>query len=60
LIDCFSDLASQAKRGRALDNIHPGYKVLAYQAHFVVYKETARFITIIRILHRRMNIANHL
>jgi toxin ParE1/3/4 len=61
LVDCFPELASGAKRGRRIpENIRPGYRALAYQSHFIFYKETDRLITIARVLHRRMNIAAHL
>ncbi|MBO9126014.1 MULTISPECIES: type II toxin-antitoxin system RelE/ParE family toxin [unclassified Rhizobium] len=60
LVGCFPELASGAKRGRFSDSVRPGYRAFAYQSHFIVYKETDRLVTIIRVLHRRMNIEAHL
>jgi toxin ParE1/3/4 len=59
LTGCFPELAANTKRGRKVDGIRPGYLVLALQSHFIVYRETDRLITTIGVLHRRMNIANH-
>jgi toxin ParE1/3/4 len=60
IIACFPDLASGIRHGRRIDNIKPGYLILPFQSHFIIYKSDARALTIIRILHRRMNIAAHL
>lgn len=60
LVGCFADLANGAKHGRTIDHIKPGYFILPFQSHFIVYKADARTITIIRILHQRMNITAHL
>ena len=58
-LECRS-LADGTKRGRVMTVGSSGYLLLAYQSHFIVYKETDRLVIIIRVLHRRMNIAKHL
>lgn len=35
------------------------YRVYAVKSHFLVYKEDAQSITVLRILHQRMNIFEH-
>ncbi|MDO3432793.1 hypothetical protein QWJ46_08865 [Rhizobium sp. CBN3] len=37
-----------------------GYTALSFRSHFIIYAETEDVLTVIRILHRRMNIAAHL
>ncbi len=34
--------------------------ILPFESHFIVYKADVRAVTIIRILHQRMNITAHL
>ncbi|RUM24897.1 type II toxin-antitoxin system RelE/ParE family toxin [Rhizobium vallis] len=57
--DCGA-LAAQTKRGRKIMGLRSGYTALAFRSHFVIYTETEDVLTIVRILHRRMNIAAHL
>lgn len=58
--DCCQSLAKDTKRGRLLDSVKAGYLALSCQSHFIIYKSDARVVTVIRILHRRMNLAAHL
>ncbi|ENN89627.1 plasmid stabilization system protein [Rhizobium freirei PRF 81] len=60
LIGCFPELAAGTARGRKVSGIKPDYLALACGSHFIIYKGDAQTLTIIRILHRRMNIAAHL
>ncbi|MGY5779878.1 type II toxin-antitoxin system RelE/ParE family toxin [Rhizobium sp. LEGMi135b] len=53
-------LIAGTARGRTINGIKPGYLALASGSHFIIYKDDARTVTIIRILHRRMNIGGHL
>jgi toxin ParE1/3/4 len=53
-------LANGIKRGRKITVRRSGYLLVAFQSHFIAYKETDRLVIVVRILHRRMNIANHL
>ncbi|CDN55973.1 Plasmid stabilization system protein [Neorhizobium galegae bv. officinalis bv. officinalis str. HAMBI 1141] len=48
------------RSGRKIDQIKRGYRALAYGSHFIVYRETPTTISIIRVLHQRMNIGGHL
>ncbi len=59
--DACTALADGRKHGRPIDNIRPGYRKLAVQAHFLFYRVTeARLIEVVRILHERMDVAAHL
>ncbi|QND48638.1 type II toxin-antitoxin system RelE/ParE family toxin [Rhizobium lusitanum] len=60
LIGCFPDLAAGTARGRKVGGIKPEYLALAHGSHFIIYKDGAQTVTIIRILHRRMNVGAHL
>ncbi|MBB3286595.1 MULTISPECIES: type II toxin-antitoxin system RelE/ParE family toxin [Rhizobium] len=55
LIGCFPELAAGTARGRKVSGIKRDYLALASG-----YKDSAQTVTIIRILHRRMNIGAHL
>ncbi|WP_445738954.1 type II toxin-antitoxin system RelE/ParE family toxin [Neorhizobium tunisiense] len=48
------------RSGRKIDGIKRGYLALAYESHFIVYRETSKTIFIVRVLHQRMNIGRHL
>ncbi|MEF0943277.1 type II toxin-antitoxin system RelE/ParE family toxin [Rhizobium sp. BR 362] len=47
-------------RGRKVGGIKPDYLALVSGSHFIIYKDAAQTITIVRILHQRMNIGAHL
>jgi toxin ParE1/3/4 len=53
-------LVEGTKRGRKIGSIKPDYLALVSGSHFIVYKDGAQTVTIIRILHRRMNVGAHL
>jgi toxin ParE1/3/4 len=59
--DACDALAHGRLQGRPADGIRPGYHRLAVGSHLLFYKRTdqARF-EIIRVLHRRMDIATRL
>ena len=55
------DLAAGRKRGRPIDDIRPGYRKLAVRLHFLFYRVTdAGLIDVVRILHKRMDVAARL
>lgn len=58
--NCCHALSSEDRAGRRLDRVKPGYRCVTSGSHFVIYKPTERAVTIVRILHRRMNISAHL
>ena len=60
LVSSFAQLASGMKRGRNIGHGAPGHLALASGSHFIIYRQTPSMITIIRILHQRMNITAHL
>jgi len=60
LIDAITDLAQGSKRGKSIDNIRSGYFSLSCGSHFIIYKVGRTRISVIRILHQRMNIIRHL
>jgi toxin ParE1/3/4 len=56
-----SALAEGRRRGRAIDDIRPGYRKLTVRSHFLFYRITdAGMIDVVRILHQRMDVAAHL
>ncbi len=59
LDDCFQILARNPYKGRACDEISPGYRQYHIGRHLIFYRETDEYIDIIRILHDRMDIESH-
>ncbi|WFU01462.1 type II toxin-antitoxin system RelE/ParE family toxin [Rhizobium sp. CB3171] len=60
-------LLNGTARGRKVGGIRSDYLALAYGSHFIIYKDGVQIykdgvqtLTIVRILHRRMNIGAHL
>ncbi|MCJ9673539.1 MULTISPECIES: type II toxin-antitoxin system RelE/ParE family toxin [unclassified Neorhizobium] len=53
-------LSSGERSGRKIDEIKRGYQSLAYQSHFIIYREASKKISIVRVLHQRMNLDRHL
>ena len=53
-------LASGKRQGRPCDQIRPGLFKLACGSHVVFYKQTRTAVTVVRILHQRMDFARHL
>jgi toxin ParE1/3/4 len=56
---CFHLLAQEPQKGRACDEIRPGYRKYHAGRHLIFYREAERQIEIIRILHDRMDIESH-
>ncbi len=53
-------LAGQPDLGRSCDDIRPGYKRHATGAHIVFYRTLDDGVDVVRILHQRMNVEDHL
>ena len=60
LVDACDGLASGRRTGRNADVIRAGYRSLNQMSHVVFYRESESLIDIIRILHQRMDLPNHL
>ncbi|MGK9053244.1 type II toxin-antitoxin system RelE/ParE family toxin [Xaviernesmea oryzae] len=58
--DFCNGLAAGEKAGRSIEAIKSGYRSLPYKSHFIIFRQTAARVIIVRILHQRMNIARHL
>src|SRR4051794_35404435 len=59
--DACAALADGNRRGRAIDDIRPGYRKLAVRSHFLFYRVTeSGLIEVVRILHQRMDVSTHL
>ena len=53
-------IAEQPTRGRAVDEIRPGYRRYAIGSHLIFFVETASGVDVIRVLHQRMDPTRHL
>jgi len=59
--DACQALADGRRRGRAVDDIRPGYLKLAVGSHFLFFRITdTGLIDVVRILHQRMDVPSHL
>lgn len=59
--DACDALADGSRHGRPIDAIRPGYRKLAVASHFLFYRISASgLVDVVRILHQRMNVAEHL
>jgi len=56
----FHLLAREPQRGRACDDIRPGYRKYHVGRHLIFYRDIPDGVEIIRILHDRMDIETHL
>ncbi len=56
----FHDLARMPLKGRACDDIRPGYRKSQVGRHVIFYRQGEDGIEIIRILHERMDAETHL
>ncbi len=60
LRDTCHGLAEGQLPGRDIGHVRAGYRQQASGSHFVFYKELPDGIEIVRVLHRRMDLARHL
>nr|WP_274637836.1 type II toxin-antitoxin system RelE/ParE family toxin [Microbacterium bovistercoris] len=56
----FERIAADPSRGRACDEVRPGYRRYSIGSHLVFYLDRADSVDIIRILHQRMDPMRHL
>lgn len=56
---CFSLLAREPQKGRACEEIRPGYRKYHAGRHLIFYREADQHIEIIRIFHDRMDLESH-
>jgi toxin ParE1/3/4 len=53
-------LADEPRLGRSCDNIRPGYRKYPSGSHLVFYRILDHGIDVVRILHQRMDVEQHL
>lgn len=53
-------IAADPERGRKCDEIRLGYRRYAVGSHLLFYVEGDGLVDVVRILHQRMNTAQHL
>ncbi|MBO0904658.1 type II toxin-antitoxin system RelE/ParE family toxin [Jiella sonneratiae] len=55
------DLAAGFLRGQPIDQIRPGYKRKLVRSHYVIFRfDAAGRLLVVRILHSRMKLSDHL
>jgi len=60
LDNAFHDLADKPGLGRACDDIREGYFKYGVGKHVIFYRHTGKRIDIVRVMHGRMDIEQHL
>ena len=62
-LDGFDDLAKMLSKAPHLgvkrDNIAPGLSVFPYEKHLLFYKKAAHGVTVVRVLHKSMDVYLH-
>lgn len=53
-------LARNPDIGTACDDIREGYRRFKIERHVVFYKVTSEILTIVRVLHERMDVASYI
>lgn len=53
-------IAADPRRGRACDDIRPGYSRFTVGSHVLFYRRAESGIDVVRILHQRMDFDRHL
>lgn len=56
----FHYLAKHPTRGRKADNLAPGLRRFTFESHVIFYLPKEWGVLIVRVLHQRMDIENHL
>ena len=56
----FHLLAEEPQRGKACDDIRPGYRKYHVGRHLIFYRQSTEGLEIIRILHDRMDVETYL
>ena len=59
IVAAFAELAAGTKTGRRVE-VREGYFKYAVGAHFVYYRQSDAALTIVRVLHQRMDSQRHL
>lgn len=59
LARAFDDIATQRIVGRPTDDVRRGYRRWPVGSHVVYYRADGGIAVIIRILHKRMDVARH-
>jgi toxin ParE1/3/4 len=54
------DVCRGTRSGKSINEILRGACSLSYRSHYLIYRERPHSIVLIRILHRRMQVARHL
>ena len=60
LNDSFEFLKDNPERGRPCDYVREGYRKHYVGKHIVFYRKTSTGVDIVRILHQRMDLEQHL
>lgn len=57
---CFETLALAPFSAQACDHIRPGYRRQPVESHVVYYRTGPDMVTVVRVLHERMDAPRHL
>ncbi len=60
IVSAFEALADGTKKGRKVGHIRQGYFRFPVGSHFIFYRQTESGIEVVRVLHQRMDIEQHL
>jgi toxin ParE1/3/4 len=60
LTNCFETLAQSPLSGTSCSHIRPGYRRQSVESHVVYYRAEPEAVTVVRILHERMDAPRHI
>ena len=60
MIACFEFLGENPGVGRNIDDVRAGYRCFNHQSHVIFYTTDGPEILIVRVLHNRMDVTQHL
>lgn len=60
LADCFDMLVDNPELGTPIKEVRENYLCFAHRSHLVFYKQEEAGILIVRILHKSMDVSQHL
>jgi len=60
LTQCLELLGNNPEMGNTVDEIRPGYRCFLHESHVIFYTPREQGISIVRILHKRMDAGRNL
>jgi len=60
MTECFKVLSENSSLGKSIDHIRKGYRRYDHKSHIIFYKVEEQGIYIVRVLHKSVDLPQHL